>query len=54
MGSYSYAGPKPAVLVTRRMPSAVLAQLDAVGDVDLHTGPENLTHEALCVRLRGK
>ena len=46
--------PKPAVLVTRRMPSAVLAQLDAVGEIDLHTGPDDLTHEALCARLRGK
>ena len=36
------------------MPSAVLAQLDGVGETDLHTGPEDLTHEALCVRLRGK
>ena len=46
--------PMPAVLVTRRMPSAVLAQLDAVGESDLHTGPDDLTHEALCARLRGK
>ena len=36
------------------MPSAVLAQLDAVGEVDLYTGPEDLTHKALCARLRGK
>ena len=47
-------GPKPAVLVTRRMPSAVLAQLDPVGEIDLHTGSDVLTHEALCARLRGK
>ena len=44
-------GPKPAVLVTRRMPSAVLAQLDAVGEIDLHTGSDDLTREALCARL---
>ena len=47
-------GPKPAVLVTRRMPSAVLAQLDPVGEIDLHTGSDVLTHEALCARLRWK
>ena len=36
------------------MPSAVLAQLDAVGEIDLHTGSDDLTHEALCARLPGK
>ena len=36
------------------MPPAVLAQLDVVGETDLHTGSEDLTHEALCARLRGK
>ena len=46
--------PKPAVLVTRRMPSAVLEQLNAVCAIDLHTGPDDLTHQALCARLRGK
>ena len=33
--------PKPAVLVTRRMPSVVLGQLDAVCEIDLHTEPDN-------------
>ena len=46
--------PKPAVLVTRRMPSAVIGQLDAVCATDLHTGPDDLAHEALCAKLRGK
>ena len=46
--------PEPSVLVTRRMPSAVLAQLEPVSEIDLHTGPDDLTHEALCARLRGK
>ena len=45
---------KPAVLVTRRMPSAVLAQLDTACEIDLHIGPDDLTHAALCARLRGK
>ena len=46
--------PKPSVLVTRRMPSAVRAQLAAVCETDLHSGSDDLPHEALCVRLRGK
>jgi glyoxylate reductase len=45
---------KPAVLVTRRMPSAALAQLESVCDVDLHTGSDDLSHGALCARLSGK
>ena len=36
------------------MPAAVLAQLGAVCEIDLHTRPGDLTHEALCARLRGK
>ena len=35
------------------MPSAVLSRLDAVCDIDLHTGPDDLSHEALCARVRG-
>ncbi len=36
------------------MPSAVLSRLDAVCDIDLHTGPNGLSHEALCARVLGK
>ena len=46
--------PKPSVLVTRRMPSAALGPLEAVCDIDLHTGSDDLSHEALCARVRGK
>ena len=46
--------PKPSVLVTRRMPSAVLDQLDPVCETDVHAGSDDLRHEALCIRLRGK
>ena len=46
--------PKPGVLVTRRMPSAVLAQLDPVCDVDVHDQTDELSHEALCARLAGR
>ena len=45
---------KPAVLVTRRMPSAVLDQLAASCLVDLHPGTDDLAHEEVCARLRGK
>ena len=45
---------KPAVLVTRRMPSAVLDQLVASCLVDLHPGTDDLAHEEVCARLRGK
>lgn len=46
--------PKPAVLVTRRLPAAVIARLHAVCDVDLDASPDGLSHEALCVRVQGK
>ncbi|HCE02476.1 MAG TPA: D-glycerate dehydrogenase [Acidobacteria bacterium] len=45
---------KPAVLVTRRIPSAVLDQLAPSCLVDLHPGTDELPHEEVCARLRGK
>ncbi len=45
---------KPVVLVTRRMPSAVLSQLDPVCDIDLHPGTDDLPYDELCARLRGR
>jgi len=45
---------KPSVLVTRRMPSAVLAQLEVVCDIDLHDHSDALSHDALCARVGGK
>ena len=44
----------PGVLVTRRMPSSVLAPLEAVCAVDRHDSTDPLSHDALCERLRGK
>lgn len=44
----------PTVLVTRRMPSAVLDQLAESCAVDLHPGTDDLGHDALCARIRGK
>ena len=37
---------RPSVLVTRRIPSSVLARLEAVADVDLHRNGD-LPHDEL-------
>jgi glyoxylate reductase len=44
---------KPPVLVTRRIPSAVLAKLEAVCDVEMYR-PGDLPHEELVARIAGK
>ncbi len=45
---------RPHVLVTRRMPSSVLAPLEAVCAVDRHDSTDPLPHDALCGRVAGK
>ena len=45
---------KPAVLVTKRLPSSALAYLDEAFAVDLHDGDGSLSHEQLIDRVRGK
>jgi glyoxylate reductase len=45
---------KPPVLLTRRIPSAAYARLDAACDVDLHDGPSPLTPVELKRRLTSK
>ena len=45
---------KPPVLLTRRIPSAAFARLEAACDVDLHDGPAPLTPEELKRRIAGK
>ena len=45
---------KPSVLVTRRLPSAVLSRLEAVCDLDLHTEPVAISRESLLARVAGK
>jgi glyoxylate reductase len=45
---------KPSVLVTRRLPSSVLARLEAVCDMDLHTEPTAITRDDLMRRVAGK
>jgi len=45
---------KPPVLLTRRIPSAAFAGLDAACDVDLHDGASPLTPDELKRRVKGK
>jgi glyoxylate reductase len=44
----------PTVLVTRRLPSSVLAKLEAAADVDLHTGDAPLSPGELGARIVDK
>jgi glyoxylate reductase len=41
----------PRALVTRRLPSSVLAKIEAVSEVDLYTGTTAITREELLVRV---
>jgi glyoxylate reductase len=45
---------KPPVLLTRRIPSAAFARLEAGCDVDLHDGPGPIAADELKRRLAGK
>jgi glyoxylate reductase len=45
---------RPSVLLTRRIPSAVLAQLEAACTVDLHDAPSSISADELKRRLPGK
>jgi glyoxylate reductase len=45
---------KPSILLTRRIPSAVLARLEAACDVDLFDGPAPISRTELTARLAGK
>ncbi|HVC19938.1 MAG TPA: D-glycerate dehydrogenase [Vicinamibacterales bacterium] len=46
--------PKPALLVTRRIPASVLARLEPVCDIDLYTGDAAIPRGELLERVRGK
>ena len=46
--------PRPAVLLTRRIPSAVLQTLESACSVELYDGPAPTTSEDLIRRLPGK
>src|SRR5438067_12404477 len=43
-----------SILVTRKLPSSVLAKLSAVADVDLYTGEAAIPPEELRARAAGK
>lgn len=43
----------PSVLVTRKLPSSVIAKLEAVADVDLYTGSKAISREELLQRVKG-
>jgi glyoxylate reductase len=45
---------KPAVLLTRRIPSAALRRLETVCDVDLYEGERAIARDELVDRVRGK
>ena len=44
----------PNILVTRKLPSSVLAKLEAVADVDLYTGEAAIPPNELSARVVGK
>jgi glyoxylate reductase len=44
----------PQILLTRRIPSSVLARLETAGDVDLYAGPAAIPRDELLARLKGK
>jgi glyoxylate reductase len=45
---------KPPVLITRKLPSSVVARLEASCDVDRFEGDTNMPHDALVERIAGK
>ena len=45
---------KPPVLLTRKLPSSVVARLEASCDVERFEGDANMSHEALVERIGGK
>lgn len=46
--------PKPAVLITRRIPAPVMARLEPVCDIDLYSGPSAMPPGEMKARLAGK
>lgn len=45
---------KPSVLITRKLPSSVIARVEAVCDVDLYDGRAAIPREELLARVHGK
>ena len=44
----------PSILITRKLPSSVIAKLSAVADVDLYTGEAAIAPDELRARVAGK
>ena len=45
---------KPSVLITRKLPSSVIARLEASCEVERFDGDGNMPHDALAARIAGK
>ncbi len=45
---------KPSVLVTRRLPSSVIARLEETCDLDVHSGSTAISRQELLARIAGK
>ena len=54
MDSVNRTATRPALLLTRRIPAAVLSRLEAACEVDLYTGASAIPREELKQRLAGK
>jgi glyoxylate reductase len=46
--------PRPAILITRRLPSSVLAKLETAADIDLFTGDASMAPDELRARVADK
>ena len=44
----------PTILITRRLPSAVVTRLEAIGSIDMHLGAASMTANELRARVAGK
>jgi len=54
VGSASHTDIKPALLLTRRVPSSVIARLEAECDVELYSGRAAIPRDELIARVAGK
>jgi glyoxylate reductase len=54
VASASLTDIKPALLLTRRIPSSVLVRLEAECDLDLYSGRSAIPHDELVARVEGK
>lgn len=45
---------RPAILITRKLPAAVIARLEAAGAIDRHEGDGPMPHDEIVARVAGK